>query len=73
VRDQDYFTLIGRCWQLSAKPSRVALRLVAQGVIHKHQGGHGLDDGHGARQDAGIMPASALQRGVLELEMKFDE
>jgi len=40
---------------------------VAQGVIYKDKGGHSLDDGHSARQDAGIMSAAGFQCGVLEL------
>ena len=36
-------------------------------MVHEDQGGHGLDDGHRARQHAGIMPAPALERGVFEL------
>ena len=46
-----------------------ALRLVAQRVVHQHQGGHGLDHRHGPRQHTRIVAAPAFQRGVLEVSV----
>jgi hypothetical protein len=36
---------------------RATLCLLAQGVVHEHEGGHCLDDGDRARQDTGVMTA----------------
>ena len=37
----------------------------SQPVIGEHDGGHGLDDRHGARHDAGIVAALAFDRTAL--------
>jgi hypothetical protein len=46
-------------------PSSTALRLVTQRVVHQHQCGHGFHHRHGARQYAGIVTATALDRRVV--------
>src|ERR1017187_2231068 len=43
-----------------------ALRALPQRVVHEHERGHRLDHRHGARQHAGIVTATALERGVVK-------
>src|SRR5579863_5137551 len=46
-----------------------ALRLLAKGVVNQNQRGHGFDHRHGAGQDTRIMPAAALQGGIMEMNV----
>src|SRR4029434_9830816 len=43
--------------------AEAVLCALAEGVIAENQSGHGLNHGHGAREDAGIVAAAGLQLG----------
>ncbi|SUS07599.1 hypothetical protein DF3PB_470010 [uncultured Defluviicoccus sp.] len=53
-----------RPWGEKSKLEGPVLRGVAHPVVHEHEGGHGLDDHDGARDDAGIMAAAGLELGA---------
>ena len=51
-------------WAWGARLS-AALGALTEGVIAEDEGGHRLDHGDGARQDAGVVAAAGGEFGVL--------